>query len=174
MVFERIRISKIMKRPYDVNFVADYVILSLNSDERFSLINLKLQKIMYYIQAWSLGINGEPMMNAKFEAWVHGPVCIELYDRFKENKNLYSFIEKDDVLDSDSPSKIDFKDIEFIDYILENYAQYSGVQIEAMTHSEDPWINARKGFKPMERCHNEITEQAMKDYYGKKYASLQA
>ena len=66
------------------------------------------------------------------------------------------------------------KDIEFIDYILENYAQYSGVQIEAMTHNEATWINAGKGFKPMERCHNEITEEVMKDYYGKKYASLNA
>ena len=160
-------------KPYDVNTVADYVILSLNGDENFSLINLKLQKLMYYIQAWSLGINGVPMMNAKFEAWVHGPVCIELYDRFKKDKNLYSFIDEEDVLDNDSRSKIDSEDVEFIDYILENYAQYSGVQIEAMTHSEDPWINARKGIKPMERCNNEITEQAMTDYYGKRYASLQ-
>lgn len=163
-----------MKKPYDVNIVADYVILSLNSDENFSLINLKLQKLMYYIQAWSLGINGEPMMKARFEAWVHGPVCIELYDRFKNKKNLYSSIGKEDVIDIDSQGKIEVEDIEFIDYILENYAQYSGVQIEAMTHSEEPWINARKGVKPMERCHNEITELVMKDYYGKKYASLQA
>lgn len=61
-------------KPYDVNDIADYVILSLNGDEDYSLINLKLQKLMYYIQAWSLGINGKPMMNGKFEAWVHGPM----------------------------------------------------------------------------------------------------
>ena len=55
-------------KPYDVNAIADYVILSLNGDEDYSLINLKLQKLIYYIQAWSLGINGKPMMNGKFEA----------------------------------------------------------------------------------------------------------
>lgn len=161
-------------KPYDVNTVADYVILSLNGDENFSLINLKLQKLMYYIQAWSLGINGVPMMGARFEAWVHGPVCIELYNRFKDTKSLYSSVGKEDVLDCDSQEKMAKEDVEFIDYILENYAQYSGVQIEAISHSEEPWIKARKGFKPLERCHNEITEKTMKEYYGKKYLSLQA
>ena len=64
------------------------------------------------------------------------------------------------------------EDLEFIDYILENYARYSGSQIEAMTHSEDPWINAHKGYGPMERCHVEITQDAMRDYYAKKYKEL--
>lgn len=159
-------------RPYDVNDIADYVILSLNGDEDYSLINLKLQKLMYYIQAWSLGINGKPMMNGKFEAWVHGPVCIELYNRFKETKSLYSSITDEDVMNRSPKDGFNPEDVEFIDYILENYARYSGSQIEAMTHSEDPWINARKGYGPMERCHVEITQEAMRDYYEKKYKEL--
>lgn len=160
-------------KPYDVNIVADYVILSLNSDESFSLINLKLQKLIYYIQAWSLGINGESMLKGKFEAWIHGPVCIELYERFKGTKSLYSSIEASDVLDKNAKDKLEDADVEFIDYILENYAKYSGVQIEAITHSEAPWMDARKGYEPMERCHNEITEQKMKDFYGERYKALQ-
>lgn len=159
-------------KPYDVNDIADYVILSLNSDEDYFLINLKLQKLMYYIQAWSLGINGAPMMNGKFEAWVHGPVCIELYNRFKDTKSLYSSITNDDVINKSPKDKFNPEDVEFINYILENYARYSGSQIEAMTHSEDPWINARKGYGPMERCHVEITQEAMRDYYEKKYKEL--
>lgn len=159
-------------RPYDVSLIADYVILSLTCDERYSLINLKLQKLLYYIQAWSLGINGYPMMNGRFEAWVHGPVCTELYDRFKDTKSLYSSITDEDVLNKSPKSEIFSEDVEFIDYILENYARYSGSQIEAMTHNEAPWINARKGYGAMERCHTEITEKAMRDYYAKKYEGL--
>ena len=159
-------------KPYNVNDIADYVILSLNGDEDYSLINLKLQKLIYYIQAWSLGINGKPMMNGKFEAWVHGPVCIELYNRFKETKSLYSSITNDDVINKSPKDKFNPEDAEFIDYILENYARYSGSQIEAMTHSEEPWINARKGYGPMERCHVEITQEAMRNYYAKKYKEI--
>ena len=84
-------------KPYNINTVADYIILRLTSDEENTLINLKLQKLLYYLQAWSLGINNERFLNCKFEAWVHGPVCRELYNRFRASKTLYSFISKDDV-----------------------------------------------------------------------------
>lgn len=159
-------------KPYDVNTIADYVILLLNSDENFSLINLKLQKLMYYIQAWSLGINGQPMMEARFEAWVHGPVCRQLYNRFKASKSLYSSIGREDVLNADSIQDISAEDREFINYILENFARYSGTQLETMTHSEQPWIEARNGAAPMEHCENQISENTMKIFYGKKYEEI--
>lgn len=51
------------------------------------------------------------------------------------------------------------EDTEFIDYVLENYARYSGSQIEAMTHSETPWINARKGYGPVEKFCFMVSER---------------
>lgn len=159
-------------RPYPVNDVADYIILSLNGDESFSLINLKLQKLVYYIQAWCLGINGDVFLNGRFEAWVHGPVCRPLYDRFKDSKSLYAVIDVNDVINKDAKSVFEKDDAEFIDYILENYARFSGSQLEAMTHSEKPWIDARKGVAPMDRCENEITIESMRDFYGKKYNEI--
>ena len=159
-------------KPYDVNTVADYVIMSLNGDESFSLINLKLQKLMYYIQAWSLGINKESMMNARFEAWVHGPVCRQLYERFKATKSLYSVISKEDIHNANAVNEICAEDREFINYILENFARYSGTQLETMTHNELPWIEARGGIGPMEHCENQISEQTMSDFYGKKYEEI--
>ncbi|MGN1230041.1 MAG: Panacea domain-containing protein [Prevotella sp.] len=159
-------------KPYDVNTVADYVIMSLNSDESFSLVNLKLQKLMYYIQAWSLGINKVAMIDARFEAWVHGPVCRKLYDRFSSTKSLYSVITKEDIRNKDAVKEIDAADREFIDYILENFARYSGTQLETMTHSELPWIEARGGVGPMEHCENQISEATMMAFYGKRYEKI--
>lgn len=95
-----------------------------------------------------------------------------MYNRFKDTKSLYSFITDEDVLNKSSKGEICSEDIEFIDYILENYARYSSSQIEAMTHNETPWINAREGCGPMERCHTAITEEAMMNYYAKKYEGL--
>lgn len=159
-------------KPYNVDTIADYVILSLNSDENYPLINLKLQKLIYYIQAWSLGINGESLFNARFEAWVHGPVCIELYNRFRNTKNLYSVITNSDVLNHSAKDVIQPNDVEFVDYILENYARCSCTQIEAMTHNEKPWIEARKGYEPMERCQVQITNEMMKTYYAQRYNEI--
>lgn len=159
-------------KPYSVNDVADYIIMSLNSDENFSLINLKLQKLVYYVQAWYLGIKKEIFMSARFEAWVHGPVCRQLYDRFKTSKSLYSHIGIEEVINKQAKETLKEEDVEFIDYILENYARFSGSQLEVMTHNEKPWIEARKGAAPMDRCENEITVDSMRKFYGEKYDEI--
>ncbi len=160
-------------KPYDVNLVADYIITQLNSDEIFSLINLKLQKLLYYIQGWSLGISNEKFLNCSFEAWVHGPVCRQLYDRFKTTKNLYSIITPDDRIFTDKD--LDFickEDKEFINYILENYAGFSGAELESMTHAEKPWLETRGDLAPMQACHKEISNEIMKDFFGEKWAVI--
>jgi len=159
-------------RPYNVNLIADYIILRLNSDEKVNLINLKLQKLLYYLQAWSLGINKEPFLKCSFEAWVHGPVSRELYDRFKSSHSLYSFITVSDVVDKNPEAAIDSSDIEFINYILDNYAGYSGAELESMTHKEEPWLEARIGCAPMQSCNKTISEETMQIYYGKRWKAI--
>lgn len=157
---------------YDVNLVADYVILRLNSDEKVNLINLKLQKLLYYLQAWSLGINQKVFLRCTFEAWVHGPVSRELYDRFKSSHSLYSFITVSDVVHPNPEAEIAPDDIEFINYILDNYAGYSGAELESMTHKEEPWLEARNGCAPMQSCNKKISEETMKKYYGARWKAI--
>ena len=160
-------------KPYNINLIADYIIMRLTSDEENTLINLKLQKLLYYLQAWSLGINNERFLNCKFEAWVHGPVCRELYNRFRASKTLYSFISKDDVDKNETSYMcIDEEDRSFINYILDNYAGFSGTELEVMTHKEQPWIEARHGIGPMESCNEVISEDTMRDFYGKKWNEM--
>lgn len=159
-------------KPYDVNLVADYMILRLNSDESVNLINLKLQKLLYYLQAWSLGINHKSFLNCSFEAWVHGPVSRVLYDRFKTTRSLYSFITVSDVVEKHPEEKIEAVDIEFINYILDNYAGYSGAELESMTHNEKPWIEARIGYAPMQSCNKIISEKTMQNYYGERWQKI--
>lgn len=159
-------------KPYDINLVADYIILRLNSDESVNLINLKLQKLLYYLQAWSLGINNKTFLNCSFEAWVHGPVSRVLYDRFKMTHSLYSFITVSDVIEKHPEEKIDTVDIEFINYILDNYAGYSGAELESMTHNEKPWLEARFGYAPMQSCNKIISEETMRNYYGERWQKI--
>lgn len=159
-------------KPYSVNIVCDYIIKSLNADDEMMLINLKLQKLLYYVQAWSLGILKERFIDTKFEAWVHGPVCRDLYNRFKTNKTLYSLISVEDITNDNPEKLIEEDDIKFIDFILENYAGFSGVELEAMTHNERPWKETRTGLSPMESCNKEIEDDLMKTYYGEKWETI--
>ena len=157
---------------YNINDVADYVIIQAKGDdEKTPLSNLKLQKILYYIQAWSYGIHKRPFFKGNFQAWIHGPVNREIYDRFS-TKFIYDEINLKDCKNK-SP-QIKNKDLIFLNFILNNYLQYSGFDLESMTHKERPWKEARGDRKFTDRCENIITEKSMIDFYGKKWANIQA
>lgn len=160
-------------KPYSPDIIADYIISRINADEEGSLINLKLQKLLYYVQGWSLGITKQKFIDCDFEAWVHGPVCRQIYERFKASKTLYSYINLEDRRHSDEELySITDEDRDFIDYILENYAGFSGAELESMTHQERPWIEAREGCAPMQSCQNKISDEVMKEYFGEKWLEI--
>ena len=156
-----------------IHDIADYIILRVKSEDKdASLINLKLQKLLYYVQAWSYGINKKPMFDGEFEAWVHGPVNREIYNRFNPAKYLYSEINVSDCLNRDASLSPD--DAEFIDFILENYLKYSGAELERLSHNEMPWIKTRGDLNVNERCDKVITPELMMEYYGKKWETIKS
>ena len=150
----------------DIHNTADYIIFKLNiENEGFYLENLKLQKLLYYSQAWHLAFNGSILFDGKFQAWVHGPVNRKIYDRFKDHKSLYSRIGLDEIKNHEYVVNIPNPVQAHIDSVLESYGALSSVQLEKMTHEEDPWIKARGNIRPTERCEQEIDEALMQSYY---------
>lgn len=155
-----------------INNITDYIITCIKGeDNKASLSNLKLQKLLYYVQAWSLGINGEVMFDDDFEAWVHGPVNRSIFERFQDTKILYSEIDLEDRINPNVELTED--DEEFVEYILENYGGMSGAALERLTHQEKPWLEARGDLPRYERCTNLISRKTMKEYYGKRWEELQ-
>ncbi|MEI7924488.1 MAG: type II toxin-antitoxin system antitoxin SocA domain-containing protein [Planctomycetota bacterium] len=150
-----------------IDDVADYIILQLVSGgEQINL--LKLQKLVYYAQAWSLAIREQSLFDDKFQAWVHGPVSRKLYDRFAESKSLYSSVSESDLQAGFTSDRISPIDRAHIDAVMEVYAPLSGSQLEEMTHQEEPWQAARNGFGPSQRCEIEIEESLMTKYYSQR------
>ncbi len=159
----------------NVNDVVDYIVLRVNQDETNVLINLKLQKLLYYTQAWHLGINNRRLFNGNFQAWIHGPVNREIYDRFNNmGKSLYSEIYVNDVKNREIMGCIGQNDSDFINFILDNYVRFSPTELEQMTHEEEPWVKARGGLSPLERCENIIRDEWMVEYYGARYKHITA
>ena len=155
-----------------INTVADYIISALLSDGNGFLSNLKLQKLLYYVEAWHLGIMGSRFYNPEeyFEAWVHGPVNRTIYERFSETKYLYSDITLEDRREKNPSLSKD--DREFVDYILEYYGKLSGMELETLTHKEAPWIEARGGIEPFEACTKKISVETMQRYYHEIYERI--
>ena len=128
-----------------------------------TMTHKKLQKLCYYAQAWCYTLKGYRLMDTVFEAWVHGPVSPALYDKFK----CFSF--SSIKLAGDYTPRIASDDIELRESVWETYGDHTGNALEALTHSEPPWIEARAGYAPNERCNVPISLESMKRYYASIY-----
>ena len=124
----------------------------------------KLQKLVYYCQAWSLVWDGRPLFDSRIEAWANGPVCRELYNR---HKGMYQVgPDSNTVWAGANPSNLSVDEKETVDAVLDYYGGRPGHELRELTHLEDPWNIAREGVPLMEPCENEITHDMMKLYYG--------
>lgn len=132
-----------------------------------SMTHKKLQKLCYYAQAFHLAINDEPLVkDICFEAWVHGPVCPELYHKYK-TYGAYNISKEENLPPNINENSYEYA---FIESIFKRYGHLSGNQLEVLTHTEKPWINARQrdGVHHWQPSNEEITEEDMANYYREK------
>ena len=123
--------------------------------------NLKLQKLLYYVQGWHLGIHGEPVFSQSIQAWIHGPVVPFVFGKFKHYK--WTTIPKDTTRIVLTP------ELEaHVGKVLGAYQHLTAAQLEAISHKESPWIEARKGLSPDEPSMAEISHASMKRYFGRR------
>jgi len=121
---------------------------------------MKLQKLVYYSQAWSLVWDDAPLFKEKIEAWAGGPVIRELY---LKHKGKFT-VTKSSFSGGDS-RKLNNNQKETIDVILDHYGDKSGQWLSDLTHSERPWVYARRGIPPFERGSKEISLESMQEFY---------
>lgn len=137
--------------------IADYFIRVANRTGSF-ISNLKLQKLVYYAQAWHIALYGEPLFPEEFQAWVHGPVIPSLYQKYK-SFGWQPIVE-------DANPRLPEGVIQFLEEVVDEYFACDAYELEQMTHAEDPW-NLARGDLPPDAPSNEIIEKAwMKEYYG--------
>ena len=137
--------------------IAEYFIWLANNTGSF-ISNLKLQKLVYYAQAWYLAIYDQPLFDEDFEAWIHGPVIPELYRE-------YSGFKWKPILKEVSQPCFSEEIQKFLDELTDVYFSFDGYKLEQMTHSEKPWLEAR-GNLPIDAPSNEIiSKESMREYF---------
>lgn len=143
--------------------VAKYFIHKNNKDG-LGLTNKKLQKLLYYSQAWSLVLNNKELFKDEIEAWVHGPAIPRIYQHYKSFS--YNDIKEDvNIKDLDVLSE---EEKTLLDSIWKIYGKYDGNYLELLSHSEEPWQVARKGLENYEISRSLISKNIMKIYYRNK------
>lgn len=154
--FEVINGGKKMKKA-EVFDVAKYMLNNLGP-----MTTMKLQKLVYYAQAWSLAWDGMPLFNGEFQAWANGPVCPELFDshqgRYELPENYYDKKGDTGIFTQDQKDTMDA--------IIRDYGDKSPQWLSNLTHQELPWQMAREGVPIGMRSNKKISEDIMQDYYG--------
>lgn len=138
-----------------VRDVAEYIL-----EQRGGMTAWKLQKLVYYAQAWSLVWDERPLFTEQIEAWANGPVVRELYDLHRGQFQITTV--------NGSSARLGSTQIETIDAVLKKYGAKSSQWLRDLTHREDPWKLARKreGLVGTERGNAVITHGDMLTYYG--------
>ena len=128
-----------------------------------TMSTMKLQKLCYYSQAWTLAWDEVPLFNEDFEAWANGPVCRSLFDLHK-GKFL---INADDLPESSEAECLSDSERENINKVLEFYGDKEGHWLSELTHKERPWKETRQkaNVLPGDSCNEIITKESIEDYY---------
>lgn len=137
--------------------VADYFI-HFSHEVGDPISNLKLQKLLYYAQAWHLALYSSPLFRERIEAWVHGPAIPLVYRQFKG----WAW---QPISENPAPPRFPEPVRAHLDKVMRSYGPMTAYQLELLTHRERPWQQARKGLPPDEPSNALITHESMRDFY---------
>ncbi|MCK5521571.1 MAG: DUF4065 domain-containing protein [Thiomargarita sp.] len=135
--------------------VAKYIL-----DNKGIMSAMKLHKLVYYSQAWSLVWDDEPLFEDAIEAWANGPVVRSLYNIHKGMYQVSSATFANSAKNDLSENQKDT-----IDTVIEAYSEKSAQWLSDQTHLENPWIIARSDLADNERGEKVITLENMAEYY---------
>jgi uncharacterized phage-associated protein len=119
---------------------------------------MKLEKLVYYSQAWHLVWEDEPLFADRVEAWANGPVVPALYREHRGSFTVKTWAPGD-------PDRLRPSQRGSIDAVLKYYGDKTAFWLSELTHREAPWKDARQGVGPGEPCNREITKSAMAEFY---------
>ena len=119
----------------------------------------KLQKLVYYAQAWSLVWDDSPLFDDEIQAWANGPVVPNLYRQHRGRFSLYA-----GDIDGD-PSLLTTDQKETVDIVVDFYGDKTPQWLSDLTHMEAPWRDARAGVPDGASSQRAITPEAMAAYY---------
>lgn len=141
----------------DVKVVARWFINNVDREAGEAITQLKVQKLVYYADAWFLANFDKPLIEPDFEAWAHGPAIRALYAKYRD----YGW----DALPMEKGARPTPEVAEFLQAVYDEYGQFSAKTLERMTHEEKPWIDARAGLPPEAASNSVIPKLEIRNFY---------
>lgn len=140
------------------NDVANYLI-NFAREHGDYLTPLKLQKLMFYADAWHMVVKGgQELIPDPFEAWVHGPVVRSIYHRF----NHYRW---NPITEELPAPNLAGETVDFLKEVYKVFGGFSGYELEQLTHQEEPWKAARGMLPADSACNEAINKDLTRRFY---------
>ena len=146
------------KNTYTSYNVAKYLIYLASkefvgdNEEREGITNLKLQKILYFVQAYYLAKLNKPLFSDNLEAWEYGPVVPSVYRKYKSKKSNPIICEED-------KSSLSAEDKRVVKKVWNSFGGYSASRLVDIVHAHTPWKEAN------ESVNKVISQKSIKEYY---------
>ena len=142
---------------YNAVDVAKYIIWYCK-EKGYSVSNLKLQKILYFVQADFLVTVGSACFDDEIEAWDFGPVVPAVYHEFK----IFGSSDIPRLVCRNAEERILKKDKALINEMIDQCAKYSAAVLVEITHNQAPWSESYE-----KHCNNVIEKETIKRYFEK-------
>jgi len=140
----------------DVNDVAAAVLDELDHG---TVTTMKMQKLVYFCQAWSLGRTGGPLFDEPIEAWTNGPVVRRLFAQHRNKKHI-------SIWDQGAADRLTSNERAIVRQVVATYGAMSPESLVEITHRDRPWADARAGLDPSAKSDVEISQSSMASFYG--------
>ena len=139
---------------YSALDIAKYVI-GYCDYKRYDVSNLKLQKILYFIQAEFLVTLGVACFKEPIQAWAFGPVVPQVYQEYKKfaSSNILIDYKMEGILKSEKEEKL-------VKKIVDQCDKYSTSELMRFTQNQGPWLNAYRKYR-----NNSIRNQDIKSFF---------
>jgi len=141
--------------------IAKWFINRADREAGDAITHLKLQKLIYYAQAWYLANYNRPLFEEDMQAWTHGPVVPSVWREYRDMgweglPPVNNFNMADKELN------------EFLEMVYSEYGAYSAKKLEHLTHEEEPWQKTRDGLPLEAKCTKPIDKVLIRDYYASR------
>ena len=123
---------------------------------------MKLQKLCYFAQGWSLAWVNKRHFYEDFEAWVNGPVC---YDLFKIHRGMYRITELSFKSLIPNPEELNDDEEIILDAAVDPYRCMTGLELSELTHNGGPWEEARTGLEHAESSSKVISKESIRKWF---------
>lgn len=131
--------------------IAKWFINATDRESGDAITHLKVQKLLYYAQGWSLAYLGKPLFSEDMQAWAHGPVAVSVWEYFRDCG--YQAIQEQKMT-----RKITGDTVRLLESVNDKYGMYFAKALEKKTHEEMPWKKARGNLPHEARCTTVISK----------------